>query len=123
LTPEYFLHGKFSDKIDVYAFGVVLLELVSGRKPVSAGGPKGQESHVMLASSVVREGKLMDVFDPCLPPARDGEAERMTLAAALCINPEPQRRPTMSNVTKNLSHTVPISVGHINVGVYLERAN
>ena len=50
LAPEYFMHGKVSNKIDVYAFGVVLLELVSGRKPVSSGGLKGQESLLMWVS-------------------------------------------------------------------------
>ncbi|CAI0445327.1 unnamed protein product [Linum tenue] len=34
LAPEYFMYGKVSDKIDVYAFGVVLLELISGREPI-----------------------------------------------------------------------------------------
>ena len=47
LAPEYFMHGKVNDKIDVFAFGVVLLELVSGRKPLCTDGPKGQESLVM----------------------------------------------------------------------------
>lgn len=50
LAPEYFMHGKVSDKIDVYAFGVVLLELLSGRKPISNNCPKGQESLVMWVS-------------------------------------------------------------------------
>jgi serine/threonine protein kinase len=47
LAPEYFMYGKVNDKIDVYAFGVVLLELLSGRKPISGDYPKGQESLVM----------------------------------------------------------------------------
>lgn len=47
LAPEYFMYGKVNDKIDVYAYGVVLLELLSGRKPISTEYPKGQESLVM----------------------------------------------------------------------------
>jgi hypothetical protein len=44
------MHGKVGNKIDVYAFGVVLLELISGRKPLCTGCPKGQESLVMWVS-------------------------------------------------------------------------
>ncbi|XP_023634661.1 proline-rich receptor-like protein kinase PERK12 isoform X3 [Capsella rubella] len=47
LAPEYFMYGKVSDKVDVYAFGVVLLELISGRNPISPQNPRGQESLVM----------------------------------------------------------------------------
>ncbi|PNT65352.1 probable receptor-like serine/threonine-protein kinase At5g57670 [Brachypodium distachyon] len=100
LAPEYFMHGKVSDKIDVYAFGVVLLELVSGRKPVSSGGPKGQESLVMWANSIVQGGKLTELVDPNLPTDGSGEVERMALAGALCIRREPQRRPSIANVLK-----------------------
>ena len=50
LAPEYFMYGKMNDKIDVYAYGVVLLELLSGRKPVSSESPKARESLVMWVS-------------------------------------------------------------------------
>lgn len=46
------MYGKLSDKVDVYAFGVVLLELLSGRKPISSDAPKGQESLVMWVRSL-----------------------------------------------------------------------
>ncbi|WVZ13960.1 hypothetical protein V8G54_011526 [Vigna mungo] len=47
MAPEYFMYGKVNDRIDVYAFGVVLLELLSRRKPISNDYPKGRESLVM----------------------------------------------------------------------------
>jgi serine/threonine protein kinase len=46
------MYGKVTDKVDVYAFGVVLLELLTGRKPISGdGSPKGHQSLVMWVSS------------------------------------------------------------------------
>lgn len=48
------MYGKVSDKVDVYAFGVVLLELISGRSPISPQNPRGQESLVMWVGFVLR---------------------------------------------------------------------
>ncbi|KAJ1396446.1 Protein kinase domain [Sesbania bispinosa] len=50
LAPEYFQHGKVSDKTDVYAFGVVLLELITGRKPIEARRSPGEENLVLWVS-------------------------------------------------------------------------
>lgn len=52
LAPECFTYGEINEKVDVYAFGVVLLELLSGRKPVCTDGPKGEESLVLWVSQV-----------------------------------------------------------------------
>lgn len=46
IAPEYFMNGRVSDKIDVYSFGIVLLELLTGKKPIISKDLKGQESLV-----------------------------------------------------------------------------
>ncbi|CAH2067711.1 unnamed protein product [Thlaspi arvense] len=103
LAPEYFMYGKVNDKIDVYAFGVVLLELLSGRKPISSGCPKGQESLVMWAKPILDDGKYSQLLDPSLRDENNGDQmKRMALAATLCIRRSPHARPKMSIVLKLL---------------------
>lgn len=103
LAPEYFMYGKVNDKIDVYAFGVVLLELISGRKPISSNCLKGQESLVIWAKPILTSGKYAQLLDPQLSSDYDCElVERMVLAAALCIRRAPRARPQMSIVSKLL---------------------
>jgi len=103
LAPEYFMFGKVNDKIDVYAFGVVLLELLSGRKPISNDHPKGQESLVMWAKPILNGGKVAQLLDPSLAKNYDSDQlERMVLAATLCIRRAPRARPQMSIVLKLL---------------------
>ncbi|KAK0577277.1 hypothetical protein LWI29_030652 [Acer saccharum] len=103
LAPEYFMYGKVNDKIDVYAFGVVLLELLSGRKPISNEYPKGQESLVMWATPILNSGKVTQLLDPTLGDNYDrDQVERMVLAAILCIRRAPRARPQMSIVVKLL---------------------
>ncbi|XP_077231790.1 protein kinase STUNTED-like [Tasmannia lanceolata] len=103
LAPEYFMYGKVNDKIDVYAFGVVLLELLSGRKPISNEYPKGQESLVMWAMPILRSGKVKQLLDPSLGHQYDNDqTEKMVLAASLCIRRAPRFRPRMALILKLL---------------------
>ncbi|KAK0606024.1 hypothetical protein LWI29_033291 [Acer saccharum] len=103
LAPEYFMHGKMSDKVDVYAFGVVLLELLTGKIPINSENPKGQESLVMWAKPILKDGKLSQLLDQSLGCDFDiNQIERMVLAATLCIRRAPQFRPQMNLVLKVL---------------------
>uniref|UniRef100_A0A2N9IRX2 Protein kinase domain-containing protein n=1 Tax=Fagus sylvatica TaxID=28930 RepID=A0A2N9IRX2_FAGSY len=100
LAPEYFMYGKVSDKIDVYAFGVVLLELLSGREPIDLENPKGQES---LAKPKLESGDIKGILDPKLDGKYDEiQVQGMVLAANLCITRAARLRPKMSQILKLL---------------------
>ncbi|URD96270.1 kinase family [Musa troglodytarum] len=99
LAPEYFMYGKVSDKMDVFAFGVVLLELLTGRKPIDDENPKGQESLVMWASPILERGDFMELLDPNLNENYDEvEMRRMVVAASLCITRRGRLRPQMRDI-------------------------
>ncbi|KAL0379838.1 UNVERIFIED_CONTAM: PTI1-like tyrosine-protein kinase [Sesamum angustifolium] len=103
LGPRVLYAWELNEKIDVYAFGDVLLELLSGRKPIDNGFPNGQESLVMWAKHILKEGKISELQDPKLVNACNWDQfEKMVLAATLCIRLEPQSRPETSLVLKLL---------------------
>ena len=52
MAPEYASTGKLTEKSDVFFFGVVLLELITGRKPVDTSRPLGDESLVEWVSKI-----------------------------------------------------------------------
>lgn len=110
LAPEYFMHGKVTDKMDVYSFGVVLLELLSGRKPIDNRNPKGKESLVIWANTILKDEKLSQLLDSRLGSDYDHEQiERLVLAATLCIRREPQTRPRIGNVLKLLQGDIEVT--------------
>ncbi|CAL9782691.1 unnamed protein product [Musa acuminata subsp. burmannicoides] len=100
IAPEYFMYGRVSNKIDVYAYGVVLLELVTGRKRIDDENPKGEESLVMWAARIIEGGgDLMDLLDPDLDANYDkDQMRRMILAASLCITRVARLRPQIDKI-------------------------
>ncbi|KAL2329057.1 hypothetical protein Fmac_022484 [Flemingia macrophylla] len=104
LAPEYFMYGKVSDKIDVYAFGVVLLELISGREPISSAASEGQESLVVWAKPMIDRGDIKGLVDPNLEGKFDkAQLQRMVLAASLCITRSARLRPKLNQILKILN--------------------
>ncbi|GAB4827977.1 hypothetical protein Ancab_034864 [Ancistrocladus abbreviatus] len=102
LAPEYFQHGKVSDKTDVYAFGVVLLELVTGRKPIEAKRPQGEENLVQWAKPLLDQGStaIKSLLDrrAKLTPKSSVQIKRMARAAAACVNCDESGRPGIDEV-------------------------
>ncbi|CAL1381980.1 unnamed protein product [Linum trigynum] len=94
-APEYFMHGIVDEKTDVYAFGVILLELITGRRAVD----DAQHSLVIWAKPLLDNNDLAELVDPSLGKHYDSEEmDRLVLTASLCIENSPILRPRMSQV-------------------------
>ncbi|KAJ6725608.1 PROLINE-RICH RECEPTOR-LIKE PROTEIN KINASE PERK4 [Salix purpurea] len=107
LAPEYASSGKLTDKSDVFSFGVVLLELITGRKSVDAGQPLGDESLVEWARPLLihalETGELGELVDPRLEKHYvESELFRMVETAAACVRHSAPKRPRMMQVLRAL---------------------
>ncbi|XP_065860315.1 proline-rich receptor-like protein kinase PERK15 [Euphorbia lathyris] len=104
VAPEYAMTGHLLVKSDVYSYGVVLLELLTGRKPVDMSQPSGQENLVTWARPIFRDkDRLEELADPTLGgkfPKED--FVRVCTIAAACVAPEANQRPTMGEVVQSL---------------------
>ncbi|CAL5406875.1 unnamed protein product [Camellia sinensis] len=104
LAPEYTEMGMITEKADVYAFGVVLLELLTGIEAT-----KFSRKHLQEQGSSLLEKKIYnEIIDARLENNYvEKEAECMFQAAILCISPHPKRRPRISEVLKILEGDMP----------------
>ncbi|KAK8465460.1 hypothetical protein PHAVU_009G089500 [Phaseolus vulgaris] len=113
VAPEYLLDGKLSDKSDVYAFGVVLLELLLGRKPVEKLAPTQCQSIVTWAMPQLTDrAKLPNIVDPVIKNTMDPKhLYQVAAVAVLCVQPEPSYRPLITDVLHSLIPLVPMELG------------
>lgn len=96
LAPEYAMFGKASESCDVYSFGILLLELASGRKPLEKLSPTVKRSITDWALPLVREKRFNEIADPKLNGNFvEAELKRMVLVALVCAHGTPEKRPTM----------------------------
>ncbi|KAJ7953614.1 Receptor-like kinase [Quillaja saponaria] len=107
MAPEYASSGKLTDRSDVFSFGVVLLELVTGRKPVDPTQPLGDESLVEWARPLLiralETGDFSELVDSRLEKHYvESEMFRMIEAAAACVRHSAPKRPRMMQVVRAL---------------------
>ncbi|KDO78347.1 hypothetical protein CISIN_1g005001mg [Citrus sinensis] len=107
-APEFALSGIYTVKSDVYSFGVVMLELLTGRKPLDSSRPRSEQSLVRWATPQLHDiDALAKMVDPALNgmyPAKS--LSRFADIIALCVQPEPEFRPPMSEVVQALVRLV-----------------
>ncbi|CAH2073138.1 unnamed protein product [Thlaspi arvense] len=113
VAPEYLLDGQLTEKSDVYAFGVVLLELLLGKKPVEKTGPSECQSIITWAMPYLTDRtKLPNVVDPAIKDTMDlKHLYQVAAVAVLCVQPEPSYRPLITDVLHSLIPLVPMELG------------
>lgn len=103
LDPEYYSTQKLSAKSDVFSFGVVLLEIVSGREPLNIQRPRNEWSLVEWAKPYIRESRIEEIVDRSIKGGYHAEAMwRVVEVALACIEPFSAYRPSMEDVVREL---------------------
>ncbi|KAH9614224.1 hypothetical protein KSS87_008852 [Heliosperma pusillum] len=103
VAPEYASTGMLNERNDVYSFGILIMEIISGRNPVDYSRPPGEVNLVDWLKMMVTNRNPEGVLDPKLPEKPTSRALKKTLLVALrCVDPNAQKRPKMGQVVHML---------------------
>ncbi|CAL9159477.1 unnamed protein product [Musa hybrid cultivar] len=103
-APEYVMTGHLTSKSDVYSYGVVLLEMMTGRRSMDKNRPNGEHNLVEWARPNLRERRR---FYRLIDPRLEGNfsikgAQKASQLAHACLSRDPKARPLMSEVVEIL---------------------
>ncbi|KAF8017707.1 hypothetical protein BT93_H2795 [Corymbia citriodora subsp. variegata] len=105
MSPEYAMHGQFSQKSDVYSFGVLLLEIICGKR--NNYYYHRSDVHEDLASYAWKRWRgnaPLEILDPALGESYStSQVLKCIHIGFLCIQEDPASRPTMANIVLALS--------------------
>ncbi|XP_030923054.1 cysteine-rich receptor-like protein kinase 26 [Quercus lobata] len=103
MAPEYISHGHYSVKSDVFSFGILVLEIVSGRKKSWLCNTDDVELLLSYAWTNWREGTASNLIDQTLGDGSRSEITRCIHIGLLCVQENVAYRPTMSLVVQMLN--------------------
>lgn len=110
MAPEYAMEGLYSIKSDVFSFGVLLLEIITGRRNAGFNQKKHAQTLVAYAWHLWKEGNALELMDPLLTDGLMDEFLRFIHIGLLCVQEDAFDRPTMSSVVVMLKgETVTLS--------------
>ncbi|OEL20067.1 Receptor-like serine/threonine-protein kinase [Dichanthelium oligosanthes] len=103
LAPEYFDTGRATTKGDVYSYGVVLLELLTGKRPTDESFLENGTRLVTWVKETMEEKREEHAIDEALLPCFPAEEVKLVFSVAdKCLDSDPANRPTMAQVVKML---------------------
>ncbi|KAK8684145.1 hypothetical protein V6N13_040176 [Hibiscus sabdariffa] len=105
IAPEYLSTGKSSEKTDVFGYGIMLLELITGQRAFDLARLANDDDVMLLdwVKGLLKEKKLELLVDPDLQTNYvDTEVEQLIQVALLCTQGSPMDRPKMSEVVRML---------------------
>jgi serine/threonine protein kinase len=117
MAPEWLLEKGISDKTDVYSYGMVLLEIVGGRKNVCLVEDEKDKSKrkwqyfPKIVNEKVKQGKMMEIVDHRLMECGgvdEVEVYRLVYTALWCVQEKPRLRPSMARVVDMLEGRVKV---------------
>ncbi|XP_023762628.1 probable serine/threonine-protein kinase At1g01540 [Lactuca sativa] len=99
VAPEYASTGMLNERSDVYSFGILIMEIISGRNPVDYSRPPEEVNLVDWLKTMVTNRNAEGVLDPKLAEKPSSRALKRALLVALrCVDPTAQKRPKMGQV-------------------------
>ncbi|KAK0577223.1 hypothetical protein LWI29_029751 [Acer saccharum] len=105
-APEYAMSGKLTLKSDIYSFGVVLLELITGRKAIDLSRKHGEQNLVSWAHQFLKDQKkFFNLADPLMQGRFPRRCLNYAIAiTAMCLNEEATFRPIISDIVVALDY-------------------
>ncbi|TVU18046.1 hypothetical protein EJB05_34113, partial [Eragrostis curvula] len=105
MAPEYIVHGQLTEKADIYSYGVLVLEIITGRKNHNSVASSAEGLSLMaLIWKNYNAGTLMELLDPNLrEQCSEEEALKVFHIGLLCAQASPNLRPPMWKVVEMLS--------------------
>ncbi|KVH91537.1 hypothetical protein Ccrd_006441, partial [Cynara cardunculus var. scolymus] len=106
LAPEYMQSGRATEKTDVYSFGVLMLEVISGKRPTDASFIEKGLNIVGWLNYLITEDRQREIIDVNCEGVESETLNALLSVAIQCVSSTPEDRPTMHRVVQTLESEV-----------------